>query len=357
MNGMSFEELEAALDASKDPKKRPKKESATAGDDNGDTLDAGDGGDALDNNGDGDDTLGDGNDGGDTLDAGAGELDDTRPLAKNYRFQTNDPKRQKFLTLMRRNPDTDIVILAKQAGYTLPEGEKGKSGEEAEAAARAAANVVDPLQSQKDALAAIEAEYAALNTQIEEAETNYLPTGKLASQLATKAVERHAAKEALKQAEVTHAEQVEYLAQYTEENNAAKEAAFKDCPDLTKKGTLPYRLMRAEMEEAEGENPRFLDDPQYPVLLLKRLRARYPTHFPASKAAVAGGKPVVQGNKPPAGKPVREMGSIPAGNRGGTDQPLDAAALEKRIDEMSLEELEALGNQVGTQGGAKRARR
>jgi hypothetical protein len=259
-------------------------------------------------------------------------------LPKNFRFHTEDPQRSRYLKLLRQRPEANPIDLAREVGYQLP----------ASAAAAAAPAAPTPKE---DPLKGLRAEIDALKEQKKTARAAYEfdKVDELQDQILEKTLKLER-----EQAELDATEhfEAEYQGQYVE----ARQQAIAKYPDTAKKGTPQAEEVARERAFLEQTEPGFFDDPDYPLALLERLEKRRPDLFKATAPASAT-PPAAPPPPPPVVTPppnatpknaARPVGAAVEPGASGAAQPLSKEATAKAIEEMSIEDLEKLGDAIGT---------
>lgn len=252
---------------------------------------------------------------------------------KNFRFHSEDPTERRFLRLLRQNPGANPIELARLAGY------KG----EATAAAPNPAQVEETQPTpQADPLKPFTDKVAELKQKLKEAEASYSPTAEILDELQD-------AKLALRDAKEGFEMQTAAQADFARDYKAHRAEALKLCPESGQPGTPQAEEVRREILFLESTEPELFQNPDYPVKVLERVAKRRPELFKlAPKAA-----PTTQTTPPPAGAARLATGAVesPSGVSAPTTFTPDAAA--KKIDELSLEELEQLSNDTGEKAGRR----
>lgn len=307
----SFDDLERALDASEDPK-RPKPERNEAPE----AAPAEEDVESTEESEEGDTPLGD------------HEEEDNKPLPKNFRFHTEDPKRAKYFRLLKQNPDADPVQLAAIAGYSIPNApQPAPEGRKQEEAPQAP----DPLQGLRDEIAALKEKKKTLRAAYEYGEAD-----EVGETLTEKLLE-------LQKRELEVADEASYRQEFQASYSEARNKAVALYPDTAKPGTRQHKLVAMLRTYKEQTDPAFLQDPSYPMRLLAELQADYPDAFPKA------GTPAQPARVPAQPKnPARPLGQVAPGNA-GAKQPSSKAELEQTIDGMDLDQLAQLADSVGTQ--------
>lgn len=257
-------------------------------------------------------------------------------LPKNFRLHTENPQRSRFLKLLRQQPEANPIDLAKQVGYNL--------SAETAAAAPAPTPATDLLQPLRDEIAGLKSKKAELKAAYEFGQADDVN-----DQILEKTLELQRREDEVQEGQ---AFEEEYRGVYTE----AREAALTKYPETATKGTPQFEEVQREVSFLERNEPGFFDDPNYPLELLVRLEKRRPDMFkgttqvpPATPTpAVPPVQPVASpANARPPNAAARPVGEVVPGSAGAV-QPLSKDEAVKAIGEMSIEELEKLGDQIGT---------
>jgi hypothetical protein len=337
-----FGQLEEILNASHDPnlKKPEVQKDDDKGNDDDDTTQ-------------GDDTVGGGDDDDDDDSKADGDEAATAEdgkTAKNFRFtKVTDAKRAKFLQILRRNPDMDPHEAATRAGYTAAQAEKAAEQQQQQDGGKAAGKadeLPEVLKPHAEAVTTLEAEVADIEQKIKEAEENYKPTGVLNAQLTKATAKLESAKAEKRQAMREHQDAVAWRAQYDTAKGAAETEAVSRYPDVGQQGSVAFALVKEELRQQESKDPKFASNPRFPMLLIEALEKKHPAIF--NKAGGKGKiKEVVPGTQPK--KEARPLGEqVAPGNRGTQNTLSSQKEVEAAIDELTEEQLWALGDQVGT---------
>jgi hypothetical protein len=267
-------------------------------------------------------------------------------LPKNFRFHTENPQRSRYLKLLRQQPEANPIDLAVQAGYTPSQAKV----EAAAAAAAPAPAVPAEITTLKDEIAALKAKKAEHKAAYEFGEADDVN-----DQILEKTLKLQRREDEI---EAEQAFQQEYQGQYV----TARTQASQKYPDALKKGTPQFEEVVRERAYLEQTEPGFFDNPEYPTALIERLEKRRPDLFKGAAApAPAGSQPAAPApvvTPPPNARPnnaARPVGAVVQGSE-GSQTPLTKEATEAAIDDLSIEQLEALGDMVGTKGPAVRGK-
>lgn len=270
-------------------------------------------------------------------------------LPKNIRFHTTDPKRSRFLKLLRSEEGINPIEAARRVGYELPASEQAVAA--APVAPPASAQTIEEsLKPQRDEIAALKEQKKAARTAYE-----FDKVDEIGDQILEKtlALDR-------KQSELE--QQASYAEEYNVGYQSALGQAFEKYPDTGKRGTPQFEALMRERTYLEATEPGFFDNPDYPIVLLTRLEKSRPDLFKqATAAAPLPAPPAPAAVTPPPNAapvlPARPVGQVVAGAETAT-QPLTKQDTVKAIDEMTdPEEIEKLANLVGTQGTGRTVRR
>jgi len=258
-------------------------------------------------------------------------LDQEKELAKNYRFRTEDPRMQKLLTLIRRNPDSNPVELAIQAGW---------EGPKATAAATEAQRQEQQQETKRETppdsrVESAKQKVAELKTKLAEAEKNFESTAEIMDQLQD-------AKLDLRDAERQVQAEAQSEAHFTAQWQSAEAEAIKLAPETGKPNTPQYEEIQREVAFLESQNSEILNDPRGPLKVLQRVMARRPDLFPKDKtvAKTTETKPAPQGG-------ARPTGQVESAATSAQPTALNSEQAARKIDDMSLEELQAIADMTG----------
>lgn len=257
-------------------------------------------------------------------------------LARRVRITTDDPKKQKFLKLMRENPDADPIDLAKVAGYKGPEAKEE------------AARVTEQPKEEKrvtveEALKPLDDEITALEKQRDDAleAFEHSKAIKLTEQITEKKMER-------REKAKDFVAQQEWKRSYDADFKVAHQKAVGRYPDVAKPGTRQFKLVKAEIARRLQDDPEFNQDPNFPNTVIDDLEKELPEIFNA-KAAKPKGK-TSPAETPPKTQlpPARKvMGKSTAPGSSTTEKPHSKAELNQMLDNLSPEELESLADEAG----------
>jgi hypothetical protein len=260
-------------------------------------------------------------------------------LPKNFRFHTEDKQRSRYLKLLRQRPEANPIELAREAGYTLPT-------ESTPAAPAAPTPPVDTLQPLRKEIEDLKAKKKTHREAYE-----FDKVDEINETILEKTLE-------LQRKETEIADEQAFETEYRETFAEARSEAVRMYPDTGKKDTAQFEELSRERSYLEVHEPGFFDDPNYPLALIERLEKRRPDLFrgaapaaPTPPAPVPPATPAAPTSTPPnaasPNKAARPVGAVEPATSGSTT-PLTKEETVKKIEEMSPEELEALGDKIGT---------
>lgn len=260
------------------------------------------------------------------------------PIAKNFRFHTEDPRMASYLKALKAaqqvNPDVNPAEVAATVGYKMP-GVPIAPAVAAPAAMPSEPPPPDPL------VTALESEITAIDAKIEHAETVEYDAK------AVRALERERQQKVweLKNAQEAVAAQAAADAEFDAGYQTAREKVSALCPEADDENTAQFDLVLAEVARVKRTDPKVLDDFGYPLVILQRVAVKHPALFPnvVKKAAqpvvpVTPAKPPVKPGQP-ASRPV---GVVAPGTSPGPT--LNASNAKAAIANLTADQLIALAN-------------
>lgn len=269
----------------------------------------------------------------------ADEYVDGKPLPKNFRF--SNPTQQKLALLMKQHPEASVTELARLA-EGLPAAAPVPQNQTPPAEV-----VAPPVQETVDGDQRVKAQsdkIAVLLEQRKKAIADYDAEGQ-----ATIDEQLMDAKLDLRDVRQQVANEVAQLQHFEAQSDASKVMARSLCPETTQPGTPQFEEIQREIAFLESQRSPIMDRPDYPLEVLKRVAARSPALFPNVKmpygtpVAAVPAQPVAQ---PPPARLANGQVESPGATAAPTLTPQSAA---KAIEDMSLEELEAVSDISGTQ--------
>lgn len=270
----------------------------------------------------------------------AAAMADPEKLPKNFRFRTEDPKTQRFLKLMKQNPDKTPDQLLELAGFAPAKASQPKE----EAASDERAAYVETVVPTSQRITDAETKVSELTDKLKKAEENYEPTAGILSDLQDAKLDLREAKQ--------DARAEAYEAQVFESSRQSSIAkAHELSKEASQAGTPQYEEIQREVAWLDQHKPDLLSSPDYPMEVLKRVAARRPDLFPN---VVKRDTPVAQVKQPvKTAPPARPTGEVEVGGATAATNPPNAQEAARMLDDMSLEQLEAIANSTGTQGGRR----
>lgn len=212
------------------------------------------------------------------------------------------------------------------------------------------------LTEQATKISAKETEIESLEQKLAEAEEGYVSAAEKqairkdirTAERALNTLERE--RDRLEDSRDRAAEEAEFEANEafnTTYRSAVVEAA-KILPGSTTRGHQDHTDVLATVAELERKNPKFFDDPEYPIYIASLIVAR--------RAQSAAQRPPAEPEFPEPSRPTRDVPPV-VGAEATTAQPFTRDAVLKRIDEMDSDELDQLADAIGSKAPESRKRR
>jgi hypothetical protein len=250
-------------------------------------------------------------------------------ITRNFRFHTEDATMSAFLKLLKAEPGVNPVEAWKRAGGKMPDAAEGATPE-TKAEPQEPSAPAQPEPSGK--VAELTAKLAGLKAARKEARAayEYGQADDIQDQIDD-------AQRALTRAEFDAERDAVAESAYTTQLNAARAKVIAEFPSVNDPNSPLHQEMVRENAFLAQTNPGFFDSPEFPLELVKSVKARRPDLFAQAPKTGEPPKPAPKVVQPVLKDPV---GGVVPGDAGAA--PLDRTAALSAIDSLSPEQLDAL---------------